>query len=56
MISFAQRPLEDVFFSRRGPWPVWENRGGGGRRNPVPAVAGGEREQGEEQEDVEMDL
>ena len=54
--NLASRPLDFYFLLNLGPWPIWGNRGGSGRRNPVPAVTGGEGEQGEEQEDVERDL
>ena len=51
--NLASRPLDFYFLLNLGPWLIWGNRGGGGRRNPVPVVTGGE---GEEQEDVERDL
>ena len=54
--NLASRPLDFYFLLNLGPWPIWGNRGGSGRRNPAPAVTGGEGEQGEEQEDVERDL
>jgi len=53
---FAQRPLNFYFLFNLGPWPVWETEEAAGGANPAPAVAGGEGEQGEEQEDVERDL
>ena len=40
---FAQRPLEEVFFSRRGPWPAFEageRRAAGFRRLGLPAARG----------------
>src|SRR6185312_11143788 len=36
----------DFFFSRRGPWPVWENRGGGGRRDSGVGAHRGRGESG----------
>ena len=40
---FAQRPLEEVFFSRRGPWPAFEageRRAAGFRRLGSTAARG----------------
>ena len=53
---FAQRPLEDMFFSRIGPWPdnrIGEVAGGG---IPAFGVTGGEGEHGEKQESGERNL
>jgi len=41
---FAQRPLEDFFFSRIGPWPDLEAGAAAVSRIPAPAAAGGEGE------------
>ena len=39
---FAQRPLEDFFFSRIGPWPDLEAGEAAVSRIPAPGVNGGE--------------
>jgi len=41
---FAQRPLEEAFFSRIGPWPDLEAGAAAVSRIPAPAAAGGEGE------------
>ena len=41
---FAQRPLEDIFFSRIGPWPDIRTGEAAVSRIPAPAAAGGEGE------------
>src|SRR6185312_13128270 len=41
---FAQRPLEEAFFSRIGPWPGKQGRGGLVR--PAPASYAGRRRGG----------
>ena len=38
------------------PWPDFEVGEAAGGQNPAPVAASGEGEQGDEQEDVEMDL
>jgi len=53
---FAQRPLEEVISLQICPWPDFEAGEAAAGRNPVPVAAGGEGEQGDEQEDVERDL
>ena len=53
---FAQRSLEELTSSQISPWPEFEAGEAAGGRNPAPAAAGGEGEQGDEQEDVERDL
>jgi len=53
---FAQRPLEDIFFSRIGPWPDIRIGEAAASRIPAPAAAGGEGESGEEHEGGERNL
>ena len=53
---FAQRPLEDIFFSRIGPWPDIRTGEAAARRIPAPAAAGGKGESGEEHEGGESNL
>ena len=53
---FAQRPLEEAFFSRIGPWPDLEAGEAAVSRIPAPAAAGGEGEHGEKLESGERNL
>ena len=50
------RPLEEMISSQICPWLEFGAGEAAGGRNPVPMAAGGEGEQGDEQEDVERDL